>query len=66
MGEQAWVSRRNANFWVYPNWRLDLSRQQAELARAGYRLFVQIEEPLPKGIKLKPRPGLWNYKVGLK
>ncbi len=65
-GEQAWVSRRNANFWVYPNWRLDLSRQQAELARAGYRLFVQIEEPLPKGIKIKPRPGLWNYKVGLK
>jgi putative protease len=65
-GEQAWVSRRHANFWVYPNWRLDLSRQQAELARAGYRLFVQIEETLPKGVKLKTRPGLWNYKLGLK
>ncbi len=65
-GEQAWVSRRNANFWVYPNWRLDLSRQQDEMVRAGYRLFVQIEEPLPKGVKLKSRPGLWNYKLGLK
>jgi putative protease len=43
-----------------------LSRQQAELARAGYRLFVQIEETLPKGVKLKTRPGLWNYKLGLK
>ena len=65
-GEQAWVSRRNANFWIYPNWPIDLRPQQKELARAGYRFFVQIEEPLPKGIQIKPRPGLWNYKLGLK
>lgn len=65
-GEQAWVTRHNDNFWVYPNWRLDLSRQQPELVRAGYRWFVQMEESLPKGIKIKARPGVWNYKIGLK
>ena len=65
-GEQSWVARHDDNFWVYPNWRLDLSQQQKELARAGYRWFVQMEEPLPKGIKIKSRPGVWNYKIGLK
>ncbi len=65
-GEQSWVSRHDDNFWVYPNWRLDLSPHQPELARAGYRWFVQIEEPLPKGIKIKTRPGVWNYNLGLK
>ena len=65
-GEQSWVSRHDANFWVYPNWRLDLGQQQQALARAGYRWFVHIDEPLPKGIKIKPRPGVWNYKLGLK
>jgi putative protease len=65
-GEQSWVSRPDDNFWVYPNWHLDLSRQQPELARAGYRWFVQIEEPLPKGIRIKSRPGVWNYMHGLK
>jgi putative protease len=65
-GEQAWVTRHNDNYWVYPNWHLDLLQQQPELARAGYRWFVQMAEPLPKGIKIKPRPGVWNYKLGLK
>ncbi len=65
-GEQSWVSRHEDNFWVYPNWRLDLGQQQPELARAGYRWFVHIEEPLPKGIRIKLRPGMWNYKLGLK
>jgi putative protease len=65
-GEHSWVSRRNHNFWVYPNWRLDLSRVQPELARAGYRWFVHFEEPVPPGIRIKPRPGVWNYKHDLK
>ena len=65
-GEQSWVSRHGENFWVYPNWRLDLRQQQNELARAGYRWFVHLEEPVPKGIKIKPRPGVWNYKLDLK
>ena len=65
-GEQSWVSRHEDNFWIYPNWRLDLTQQQPELARAGYHWFVQMEEPLPKGVKIKLRPGVWNYKIGLK
>jgi putative protease len=65
-GEQAWLRRHSDNFWIYPNWCLDLSQQEPELARAGYRWFVHVEEPVPKGVKIKPRPGMWNYKVGLK
>jgi putative protease len=65
-GEQAWVQRREDTFWVFPNWRLDLSGQRRLLEKAGYRWFAHLEEPLPKTVKLKNRPGMWNWKVGLK
>jgi putative protease len=65
-GEQAWVQRWEDTFWVYPNWRLDLGGQRRVLEKAGYRRFVHLEEPLPGTVKLKNRPGLWNWNVGLK
>ena len=65
-GEQAWVKKIGSNFWVYPNWKLDISKKMNQLKRAGYRLFVHLNEPLPKGVKLKERPGMWNWDVELK
>jgi putative protease len=64
-GEQAWVTRYEKNYWMYPNWRLDLKRQKKVLQKAGYSLFIHLYEPLPKTIKMKKREGLWNWKTKL-
>lgn len=61
MREQGWVSRRDDTFWVFPGWRLDLTPKIKALQRAGYTLFATMEEPVPKGMVLKQRPGLWNW-----
>jgi putative protease len=64
-GEAAWAVSHGPNVWVYPNWIVDLRSKQDELVAAGYRLFVHLEEPLPGGVGLKDRPGLWNWDLTL-
>jgi putative protease len=64
-GEAAWVKKYESSYWVYPNWKLDLRSQQKALERAGYKLFVHLIEPIPKDVKLKKRPGLWNWELEL-
>ena len=64
-GEQAWVKKYGSDFWVYPNWELDLGDKKEMLTKAGYSLFVYIIEPLPKGVKMKKRPGHWNWNLEL-
>ena len=64
-GEEAWAVRHGPLVWVYPNWRLDLQDRRSELEQAGYRLFVQLIEPVPTSLTLKQRPGKWNWEVGL-
>ena len=59
--EQAWVSKHGSDYWVYPGWPMDLQKQTKLLQTAGYKLFVHLIEPVPKTIKLKKRPGLWNW-----
>jgi len=65
-GESAWASEYGSNSWLFPNWKLDLYRKQNQLIKAGYSLFVDLVEPIPKGIKIKRRQGLWNWNVGLR
>ncbi|MFH2218506.1 MAG: U32 family peptidase [Pseudomonadota bacterium] len=65
MGEQAWVSKHGPDFWLFPNWNLDLRDKQQELEQAGYSLFVHLLEPVPKEVKLKEREGVWNWDVNL-
>lgn len=64
-GEQAWITQYGNEFWVFPNWKLDLRDQKHELMQAGYTLFVQLIEPVPKAVKLKKRPGMWNWHLRL-
>jgi putative protease len=64
-GEQAWVAKNDANYWIYPNWMIDLTTRTEELTSAGYSLLVSINEPLPKAVNIKKRPGLWNWHKGL-
>ena len=64
-GEEAWAVPYGENFWVYPNWAMDLRGQQKGLEKAGYRLFVNLVEPIPKRVTMKHRPGVWNRDHGL-
>ena len=65
-GEQAWVDRHGPDYWVFPNWRLDITEKRVLLEQAGIRMFAHLDEPVPKRVSLKKRPGLWNWKIGLK
>jgi U32 family peptidase len=64
-GETAWISKHNNNYMVFPNWYLDLTSKKDQLTKAGFSLFVNIHETIPRGIKMKPRPGLWNWNLKL-
>ena len=65
-GEQGWVKRYGQLYWVYPNWPIDLRSVQERLHGFGFRLFVHLDEPVPHNIKIKKRPGRWNWDIGLK
>ena len=64
-GEQAWTHKSQHLTWVFPNWQLDLTQHRQRLHKAGYQLFVHLHEAVPKTIRLKKRPGLWNWRIGL-
>ncbi|MBU8910273.1 MAG: U32 family peptidase, partial [Desulfobacterales bacterium] len=61
MGETAWISKQNSNYFVFPNWYLDLTSKKEQLKKAGFSLFINIHENIPRGVKIKNRPGLWNW-----
>jgi U32 family peptidase len=63
--EGAWVTRSNDTFLVFPNWSLDLTAHRKTLEQAGYTCFVSLEEPVPKDVVLKQRPGFWNWDLNL-
>jgi putative protease len=46
---------------MFPNWRLDLRDRWESLRRAGYSLFIHLVEAVPATVRLKERPGLWNW-----
>jgi U32 family peptidase len=64
-GEGAWISKSNNLYYTFPNWPLDLTEQKEELQRAGYCVFVSLQENVPRGVKMKQRPGLWNWNLKL-
>ncbi|MGE0083847.1 MAG: U32 family peptidase [Desulfococcaceae bacterium] len=64
-GEHAWVKKYGSDYWLYPDWELDISGKEAELRKAGYSLFVRISETLLPGVNLKPRPGMWNWDISI-
>jgi putative protease len=64
--EQGWAVQYGQLYWIYPNWSIDLRSEQERLKGAGFRLFVHLEEPVPKTVRIKKRPGRWNWDGGLK
>lgn len=63
--EQAWVAKYDTDYWVFPNWKMDLISQKKLLQNAGYKLFIELVEPIPETVKLKERQGLWNWDLSL-
>jgi U32 family peptidase len=66
MGEQAWATRHGSDYWIYPNWKLDLRLHKNKLHKAGYAFFIDLIEPVPKKVKMKKRKGLWNWDTKLR
>jgi putative protease len=64
-GETAWAVNYGDNFWLFPNWKVDLREKRDLLAEAGYTVFVHLSEPVPETVSIKQRPGLWNWNVGM-
>lgn len=60
-----WLAKHQDNFYIYPNWILDLTEHKNLLINAGFTVFLNIHEHIPKGISLKSRPGLWNWNLKL-
>ncbi len=65
MKEGAWVTEHDNNFWVYPDWQLDLRQKKSDLKKSGYSMFVTMHGIIPKGVKVKKRQGLWNWNLKL-
>jgi putative protease len=63
--EDAWVEKHGSVYWLFPNWKLDLISHREMLRKEGFSLFVHMNEPVPKDIRLKQRQGLWNWQLGL-
>ena len=64
-GEVAWANKHNDTYYVFPNWVLDIQAHREELYKAGYSHFFSLEENIPKTVKIKPRPGIWNWNLKL-
>lgn len=64
-GETAWLAKYNNNYFIFPNWYLDLRPKKEQLQKAGFSFFVNLHEPIPRGIKIKNRPGIWNWNLKL-
>ncbi|OQX05401.1 MAG: peptidase U32 [Desulfobacteraceae bacterium IS3] len=64
-GEEAWAAKYGSDIWIFPNWQSDITEKKKELQAAGYSLFVHLSEPLPEKVKLKKRPGIWNWDISL-
>ena len=65
MKETAWTSKFNNTYYTFPDWTLDLSQKKQELQQAGFVLFIHLVERIPKGIRMKARPGIWNWNLKL-
>jgi putative protease len=65
-GEQAWVDQFGPDYWVFPNWRLDINENRALPDQAGMQMFAPLEEPVSKAMTIKKGPGFWIWEIGLK
>ncbi|MDR2892572.1 MAG: U32 family peptidase [Deltaproteobacteria bacterium] len=61
--EGFWARQYGQNVWLYPAWPLDLTAKRAELEKAGYSVFVSINEHPPKEITTPGRNSEFNWQI---
>ena len=64
-GEESWVARYGSDYWTFPNWTVNLDQHRHMLLKSGFYLFFILNVPIPKVVKIKKRPGLWNWRLNL-
>jgi len=64
-GEDSWIARYGSDYWLFPNWSINLDQHRRMLVNSGFSMFVHLNETVPKGVKMKKRPGLWNWRLNL-
>lgn len=46
--EGGFVKKYDSLYWIYPSWQIDLNEYKNDLKKAGYSLFVEINESVPR------------------
>lgn len=64
-GETSWAKKHGDDYWIYPDWKTDITAKKNELLKSGYSFLVHMDEPVPQNIKLRQRPGNWNWDLKL-
>ena len=64
-GETCFVTRYGQNFWIYPNWELDLTEKEEALSKAGYVQVIHMREPIPKSVERNERGCVFNWEIGI-
>jgi putative protease len=64
-GEEFWLRRYGRNTWIYPSWPLNLAARRADLERAGYTMFIHMDEHPPKTRIQGERESEFNWKAGV-
>lgn len=63
--EICWVRKYDQNYWIFPGWPLDLSKERKLLERAGYSMFLEIQESWPKDVPEPHRISTFNWDLTL-
>ncbi|MBF0100639.1 MAG: U32 family peptidase [Desulfobacterales bacterium] len=63
--ERAFTLYHDGNYFVYPNWKLDLREKKTDLVKAGYHLLIHLDEGYIPNVPMKKREGLWNWNLEL-
>lgn len=63
--EICWVRKYGQNYWIFPGWPLDLTKERKFLERAGYSMFLDIRESWPKAVPEPHRSSNFNWDLTL-
>lgn len=63
--EGLWAVKYDRTYWLYANWEMDLYKHREALEKAGYLVFADLREPLPKDVTKRERTSHFNWEVGL-
>jgi putative protease len=46
--EGGFIKKIDSLYWIYPSWEIDLREYKNELKKAGFSMFAEINESVPK------------------